>query len=187
MAIGSVSGLLLDRIVLVSGTALCLLLFVATGRGGGGGDFGSLPAHEAVSALLCVVFTAACNATLLPGFDSVTDPSRLANLNFALFIAFSFMEMRAALLVGTNAACVLIYLGFLVNAAVTQGDVWVIAHAVIAVAGGALSAVAGYIREASRRSKFLVAQHAQRQKLKCERLLINMLPSQGHVDRLMAG
>jgi hypothetical protein len=196
---GSFSPLLIDRLVLIGAAGLSLGL-LALGRAarrnhyhGGGNDYRGggcgLPLHEALSLLLGVAFSAIFNVTLLgtgAGF-AAPDPSRLANLNFALFIAFSFLEMRGALLLALNLACVAVYGGFLAAAAQIDTDSDVGGQVAVALAGALLSAVAGFIREKSRRSKFLVAQHAHRQKLKCERLLINMLPSQAHVERLMAG
>ena len=148
-----------------------------------------LPPHELLSLTLCISFCVLYNVSLLPVFANV-DNSELSNLNFTMMVVSSFLEMRAALLAIINAACFLIYTGLFITSYLqnpTPDNNDMASHIMIVLGGAVLSTVAGYMRERSRRSKFLVSHLARRQKLKCERLLINMLPSMSHVERLMAG
>jgi hypothetical protein len=103
----------------------------------------------------------------------------MSNLNFTVTIAFSFLEMRSFILGGTVVVTWLTYLTVVLASGAYAVDEIVVRVTLVAVAS-ALSYIAAYARERSRRTRFLVQRHAQREKADCEKLLMKMLPSRMH-------
>ena len=139
--------------------------------------------HEVLSAFLCLTSIATLNEELFdPNLGNSRNVTGLANLNFVLIVVFSFLEMRVALLVLVNAISLATYT-FLLSRDYTLFEV--VAHSVLVSVAVLLSSLSAYTREKSRRNRFVIQEHATRQRNKCERLLLNMLPSLEHAEKLM--
>jgi class 3 adenylate cyclase len=142
--------------------------------------FEKLATFALLAFFACLCFEILTSNTALSG-----EAGRPFGIIMALLISFSFVELRGITLALLNLLCFSVDLGVIV--ASEEGEPIIAAALGLSALATAISSAAGYFRERSRRKNFVIRQLAQRQKEKCERLLMNMLPSQWHVERLMAG
>jgi class 3 adenylate cyclase len=158
------------------GSIICARLFPCMRRGG-------MQLHEFLSAFLCLTAIASLNEELFdPDLVDNRSVTGLANLNFVLIVVFSFLEMRVSLLVLVNVLSLATYT-YLLSRYYPLFEV--ISHSVLVAVAVLLSSLSAYTRERSRRNRFVIQEHATRQRNKCERLLLNMLPSLEHAEKLM--
>jgi class 3 adenylate cyclase len=184
---GQTDQVLYARLSLIAVSLPCLVLALVFGacRTCRRGRSFAKHLNRIISWTLCLGFMIAINI-VLPLVQWRAFKGDLVLHNVALVIACSLFELPVLHTLLVITADVVIFIACLATSVHYDADVFPSQVVmIVAVAFGTVTAT--YARERAQRYSFVVQQHADQQKRKCERLLLNMLPSLEHVERLMRG